>query len=78
MSDTKIMQIQVNGSGVDSGEIDYTIFTASLDKLFSASHSASRKANKDGIMFMLDELKQKTQEYYDGSLKTNPPKEYLK
>lgn len=73
MSDMKLMQVQVDGSGVDSGEVNYTIFTANLDKMFSSPHLKSRVASKDDIMGMLDALKRKTQDYYDGSLTADPP-----
>lgn len=73
MADLVLMQVQINGSGIDSGEVDYLINLSDVKRLFNKEHLSSRKAYKDGIVFMLDELKRKTQDYYEEGLKNNPP-----
>lgn len=67
-----LMQIQINGSGVDSGEVDYLIYVANLESLFTKSHLVSRKAYKKDILSMLDRLRGRVENYYDECLISDP------
>lgn len=65
MSDTVLMQIIINGSGVDTGEVDYLIKHANLENFYKTENPKSLLVKHGDILFMLARLKRKATEYYE-------------
>lgn len=70
MSDTILMQIIINGSGVDSGEVDYLIKHANLENFYKTDNPESLLVKHGDILFMLARLKRKATEYYEQAEKS--------
>jgi hypothetical protein len=64
MKNNEILMVQINSSGVDSGEIGYTINHSVLHRLFNDRPAQSAANYYRDIKHQLDLLNEKVDEYY--------------